>query len=109
MPSRVRKWSSWFQYTGHSQALSEAAMSHTFTAAQVLDREFLAIRSRLIELAAALDRIDRAEGSVAADPRIEEVRRSLGVLSGAAPNRAEQVQMVFSLPYRERWREEYAV
>jgi hypothetical protein len=81
----------------------------TPTAPQVLDREYLAIRSRLIDLAAALDRIDRAEGPVAADPRIEKIHRSLDVLAGAAADRAERVQIVFSLPYKADWRKEYGV
>lgn len=84
-------------------------MLHSLNAPQVLDREFLAIRSKLIDLAAALDRINRAEGSVATDPRLEKVRRSLGILSGGLPDRAEQVQMVFSLPYQEDWRTQYGL
>jgi hypothetical protein len=64
--------------------------------AQPLDRDFLGIRCRLIELAASLDRIDRSGTPVADDPRIAQIRRSLEVLAGDAPNRAEQVQMVFS-------------
>jgi hypothetical protein len=79
------------------------------TAPQILDREYLAIRSRLIDLAAALDRIDRAEGTVAADPRLEKIHRSLDVLSGDAADRAERVQVVFSLPYKADWRKEYGV
>lgn len=70
-------------------------------AADVLDREFLGIRCRLIDLAAALDRIDRAEGAPAGDPRWSQIRRSLEILGGSAPNRAEQVQLAFSLPYEE--------
>ena len=38
-------------------------MSHPLSAGQTLDREFLAIRARLIDVAAALDRIDRAKGA----------------------------------------------
>jgi hypothetical protein len=74
-------------------------MSTTTSDAKSFDREFLGIRCRLIELAAALDRIDRAGDSAAADPRIVQIRRSLEVLAGDAPDRAEQVQLVFSLPY----------
>jgi hypothetical protein len=70
--------------------------SHPTTAAEVLDREFLAIRARLIDIAAALDRIDRAAGAVAADPRIEQIGRSLAVLAAEAPDRAEQIQKIFS-------------
>ena len=65
-------------------------------APQPLDREFLGIRCRLIELAAALDRIDRAGSSMTGDPRMVQIRRSLELLAGDAPDRAEQVQMVFS-------------
>jgi hypothetical protein len=67
----------------------------TTSASQSLDREFLGIRCRLIELAAGLDRIDRA-GDSTGDPRIVQIRRSLEVLGGDAAGRAEQVQMVFS-------------
>jgi hypothetical protein len=70
-----------------------------------MDREFLGIRCRLIELAAALDRIDRASDASAADPRLVQIRRSLEVLLAAAPHRAERVQAEFSLPYDEHWRE----
>ena len=50
--------------------------------ASVLDREFLGIRCRLIELAAALDRIDRAADAVADDARRLQIRRSLEILAG---------------------------
>ncbi len=67
--------------------------------AKSLDREFLGIRCRLIELAATLDRIGRAGDSATDDPRLAQIRRSLELLAGDAPDRAERVQMVFSLPY----------
>jgi hypothetical protein len=68
------------------------------TAAEVLDRDFLSMRCRLIELAAALDRIDRAAAPAASDPRLGQIRRSLEILAGPSPDRAERVQMEFSLP-----------
>ncbi len=67
-----------------------------------LGGEFLAIRCRLIELAAILDRIDRAGGVAADDPQWLQIRRSLEILAADGPNRAAQVQMAFSLPYEER-------
>jgi len=84
-------------------------MPTTPNAAQTLDREFLAIRARLIELAAALDRIDRASGSAAGDPRMDQIRRSLAILSGQGSDRTEQVQMIFSLPYEPDWKARYAI
>jgi hypothetical protein len=74
-----------------------------------LDREYLSVRARLLDLAAALDRIDRAEGSTVADPRTEKIRRGLGILAGDAYDRTEQIQLVFSLPYKEDWRKEYGI
>ena len=77
-------------------------MPTAMPAANVLEREFLGIRCRLIELAAALDRIDRAGGAATDDPRRSHIRRSLDVLMADAPHRTEQVQMAFSLPYEEK-------
>ncbi len=52
-------------------------MPHTQAKPPILDSEFLGIRAKLIELAATLDRIDRAHGAAAGDARIEKIRRSL--------------------------------
>ncbi len=71
------------------------------SAAKVLDAEFLSIRCRLIDLAAALDRIGRADGDPKDDPRLAQIRRSLEILAGDAPGRAQRVQLEFSLPYDE--------
>jgi hypothetical protein len=68
------------------------------TAAKVMDREFLGIRGRLVELAATLDRIDRADNAAPNDPRRAQIRRSLEILAAGASNRAEQVLLEFSLP-----------
>jgi hypothetical protein len=76
-------------------------------AADVLDREFLQIRAGLIDVAAALDRIDRAVGSAGDDPHLEKIRQAAQVLAGEAPHRAERVQSLFSLPYQDGWRRDY--
>ncbi len=78
-------------------------------ASEVLDREWLTVRARLIEVAAALDRIDRADGSVADDPRIQQIAQTLGILAQEKENRAEQLQLAFSLPYEPKWRERYGL
>ena len=81
----------------------ESAMSLPLTAAEVLNREFLEIRAKTLEIAAAFDRLERAEGNVGDDPRVARLREALKVLSQAQPDRAEQVQLVFSRPYDEQW------
>ena len=79
------------------------------TAKAVLDREFLEIRARLLQVAAALDRLDRAEGSVADDPRRKNLDKALDVLRGSEPRRAEQIQLIFSRPYSATWRESFEI
>jgi hypothetical protein len=75
-------------------------------AATTLDTYFLEARSKLLDLAATLDRIDRGQGvtETAHDPRLEKIRQALDVLKGQAPGRAERVQRIFSLEYDPSWR-----
>ncbi len=81
-------------------------MDSAARAAEVFEREFLVLRGRLLEVAATLDRLDRAGGPPPQDPRTDQLRRSLEVLASAGPrtDRAEQVQLIFSLPYDPQWR-----
>ena len=83
-------------------------MPMLMTAAETLDREFLNIRCRILDIAAALDRIDRAAdpGSVSADPRVTKLREAVGLLTDGKGDRAVRVQMAFSDPYDENWRTE---
>jgi len=77
------------------------------SAAEVFEREFIPLRGRIVEVAAALDRIARAAGSVDADPRFQQIRRGLELLARGEPatDRAERVLMIFSLPYDPTWRD----
>ncbi len=84
-------------------------MSGTPKAADVLNREFLEVRARLLQVAAALDRLDRATGSVADDPRRQNIALALEVLSGSAAGRAEQIQMIFSRTYSANWRDSFEI
>ena len=89
-------------------------MHHAATASEILDREFLIIRGKLLEVAAALDRIERgsvepgsvdpSNGSAAGDQRLDKIRETLGLLGRQGGKRAEELQMLFSLPYEPKWR-----
>lgn len=79
------------------------------TAQQVLNREFLEIRAKILELAASFDRLDRCDGTVADDPRLSRIREALHALERLDRGRAEQVQMIFSQPYEENWPEKLGV
>ncbi len=63
------------------------------TRQQVLDLYFMDARCKLIEIAAFLDRVDRAAGSD--DFRITEFRKAMRELDGKG-NRAEKVLLALS-------------
>ena len=76
-------------------------------AARALDQFFLEARSRLLDLAAILDRIGRGEGAdgvAAGDPRAARIDQALEVLRSDAPNKAELIQKLFSLDYDPDWK-----
>jgi len=77
------------------------------SAPEILNREFLEIRGKVLELAAALDRLKRAEGSVADDVRLARLREALTVILEQPEDRAEQVQMIFSRSYDDAWLEKF--
>jgi hypothetical protein len=84
--------------------MPRALLATAATAREVLDREFLALRGKILEVAAALDRIDRAAGSAADDPRMEQLQKTLETLCTQGARRAHDVQMILSLPYDPQWR-----
>ena len=65
---------------------------------QVLDAYFLEVRAKLLEIAATLDRVDRAAGAedVQGDARMMFIREALTVLQSAEPGRAERIQRLYS-------------
>jgi hypothetical protein len=79
------------------------------TAAEILEREFLIVRAKLLEAAAAFDRLDRAEGSVANDPRRQKLRQALDILADSEADRAEKLQLLFSLPFDANWRHKFGL
>ena len=69
------------------------------TRQQILDLYFLDARHKLIELAAFLDRVERAEGQH--DFRLKAFRAALAKLDGKKKNKAKDVLLAFSDPTLE--------
>jgi len=66
---------------------------------QLLDLYFMDARSKLIDIAAFLDRVDRGEG--AADFRLAAFREALAELNHGEPERARRVLLSLSDPTTE--------
>lgn len=66
------------------------------TRQQILDLYFMDARFRLIEIAAFLDRLDRADGD--ADFRLTAFREAMKHLADNQPERAKNILLSFSDP-----------
>ena len=80
-------------------------MSAPLTAPAVLDRVYLEVRAKLLEVAASLDRIERSDDAetLRRDDRLRQIRETIAILNSPGSDRAERVQMVFSDPYVSHW------
>ncbi|WP_406696575.1 hypothetical protein V5E97_36885 [Singulisphaera sp. Ch08] len=86
-------------------------MTQLRDAAEVLNRDFLESRSRILEVAAALDRLDRAPGRPGEPPdrRLAQLRQAIEALLEPGHGRAETIQRLFSLEYDPNWQANYGV
>lgn len=88
------------------------------SADEILEREFLPLRSRLLDIAAALDRFERASDdhseakpaeaklseTKATKMRLVKVEEALQILLDSAnSDRAERIQQLFSREYDANW------
>jgi hypothetical protein len=80
-------------------------MAEPRDAVAVLDRAFLETRCKILEIAASLDRIDRAPEphGVHPDRRLAQIRQALEALLEPGPGRAETIQLLFSDEYDPHW------
>jgi hypothetical protein len=86
-------------------------MLNTRDATEVLDHDFLETRCKILEIAATLDRIDRAPARHGEHPeaRLSQLRQALEALVEPGPGRAETIQRIFSLDFDPKWREKMNV
>jgi hypothetical protein len=73
------------------------------TTGQIIDEYFIENRTRLLEVAAFLERLDRSADGVdaGADFRMAAFRRAVQVIASDAPDKIDQVQLLFSDPTAE--------
>jgi len=73
---------------------------------RLIDEYYLENRARLLDLAAFLDRLDRAEPAFGSGPngedfRVQALREGLQILLDKGPNRVARIHGVLSDPTRE--------
>lgn len=75
-------------------------------ASKALEAYFHEARSKILDLAAILDRIQRGKeaSSVADDARLDKIAQALDVLKDRSGGRAERIQQIFSLEYDPAWK-----
>jgi len=81
-------------------------MGIPMTREQVVNRYFLEMRCKVLEVAASLDRVDRSDaaGNGTEDPRLARLAEAIQVLLDDGPGRAEKIQLIFSRDYDPHWR-----
>jgi hypothetical protein len=65
-------------------------------AENVLNRYFLEHRAKVLDVAAFLDRLDRAEGDVVQDTRVRSLRHAIALLLDGKPDRARRILELLS-------------
>ena len=75
------------------------------SAEEILEQTFLEIRAKILEVAAAFDRIERADlaQTVESQPKWQQLHAAARIVCEGSGNRAEQIQLHFSDPYDAQW------
>jgi hypothetical protein len=73
------------------------------TTSQIIDEYFIENRTRILDVAAYLDRLLRSADSQPAgeDFRMQAFEQALHILSSTEPNKVDHIQLVFSDPTTE--------
>jgi hypothetical protein len=85
-----------YDWTRQLKPLANRLIVNFMTRQQVLDLYFLDARHKLVEIAAFLDRVERADGTD--DFRLKAFRAALGELGGGKKQKAKNVLLAFSDP-----------
>ena len=79
------------------------------TAEKVLAEEFHSARSKILDLAATLDRLERATGSVENASQMQLLSQGLKILCDDEFDKARRVQLLMSRQYDPEWRKTYGL
>jgi len=87
----------------NNENAAEPILGSPKTAGELLEIYFLIMRSALLETAAAMDRIQRAENGndILKDPRIQKLQEGCEILKNGKPDRVEQLLCLLSDPLEQ--------
>lgn len=78
--------------------MAKAKLSPPKGAAELLDMYYNDMRSHMLEVAAAFDRLERAKGfeKISGDKRLELLRKAAKLIAGSESEKAEKFQLLMS-------------
>jgi len=78
-------------------------------AEKILAEEFFLARSKILDLAATLDRLERGQGSVDELQQRLLLQQGMEILLDDQSDKARRVQLLMSRPYDPNWRKNYGL
>jgi len=79
------------------------------SAEKVLSEDIFIDRSKILALAATLDRLERADGSLEALHQLKLLEQGMEILLDDQSDKAKRVQLLMSRPYDPDWRKNYGL
>ena len=79
------------------------------TAQQIVLEDFMIARARIVELAATLDRIERATGDVDDSKNMQLLMQGMHILCDDEVEKAKRVQLLMSRQYDPHWQAQMSI
>lgn len=79
------------------------------SAREVLEQEYLQVRSKILEVAAFFDRLSDADASNVEQTQLDLLEKGAQVLCDNELDKAARVQLLFSREYDASWREKFSI
>lgn len=83
------------------------------TGDSIIEESFLEVRAKLLEVAATLDRIDRASNETQLSESANEQRallqQAIEIVRSSSSQRATELQHLFSREYKSDWRQTFGL
>ena len=79
------------------------------SAEQIVADDFMIARARIVELAATLDRIERATGDVEDSTNMQLLIQGMHILCDDEVEKAKRVQLLMSRQYDPKWQSQMSI